>query len=91
MKNDEHKLENECKIIARKHGCLVWKNHPDGLKGIPDLSVLTNKGVFMFVELKTTHGKLSPEQKTWRETFPNIFHIIRNTQEFEQLILENIR
>lgn len=43
-----------------------WSKARGWSKGIPDLVVIHRTGVF-FIELKTPTGRLSPEQKVWRD------------------------
>jgi hypothetical protein len=40
-----------------------------GSVGIPDLILFHPSGAVLFLELKTTTGRLSPEQKEWKELF----------------------
>ena len=43
-----------------------WSKARGGAVGIPDLVVIHKTGVY-FIELKTPTGRLSPEQKIWRD------------------------
>ena len=43
-----------------------WSKARGWSKGIPDLVVVHKAGVF-FIELKAPTGRLSPEQKIWRD------------------------
>jgi len=43
-----------------------WSKARGWSKGIPDLVVVHRTGVF-FIELKAPTGRLSPEQKVWRD------------------------
>lgn len=52
--------------LAKQHGWLCYHTHRSERSepGFPDL-VLTNGKVILFVELKTTKGKLTPQQSQW--------------------------
>ncbi len=43
-----------------------WRTAIQGDAGGPDLT-LARHGVFILAELKSEHGKLSPEQQEWQE------------------------
>lgn len=43
-----------------------------GSVGIPDLILFHPNGAVLFLELKTTTGKLSLEQKEWKELFDTL-------------------
>jgi hypothetical protein len=42
-----------------------WMTAISGDKGAPDLQIVTRTGKYLLRELKSGHGKLSPEQKEW--------------------------
>jgi hypothetical protein len=68
-------------IDALKHSGLVWWRVSNGpsiytvnkkiafrkshIAGFPDLAGITNTGLFWALELKTTKGRLSENQKVW--------------------------
>jgi len=54
-------------VTAAKHlGYMVYHTEVSirSVKGFPDL-VLAGRGQVVFAELKTTRGRVSPEQKEW--------------------------
>ena len=90
MTRKEYQIETECKRIARARGWVIWKNVPDGCKGIPDTSLLSPSGEFIMVEFKRdAHAKIRPEQIVWQKRFPDKVFIISSVQEFENLIISH--
>lgn len=91
MKQLEFELERKCRLYARQHGWLAWKNEKNGNKGIPDDSLLhPDRGVFLFVEFKKGEKEnLRPEQKVWQKRCGNYFHRIDNFEQFKQLLSES--
>ena len=51
------------------------------LKGLPDLIVVSPTGKCILIELKSAHGKLTPEQKAWQEYSGNSFVVARTRNE----------
>lgn len=87
MKRQEYELEKMCKEYARRQGWVIWKNVPDGCKGVPDTSLLAPNGRFIMVEFKRdAHAKIRPEQIFWQNTFPDKVHFISSYDDFVQLI-----
>lgn len=90
MIRKEYKIESECKRIARERGWVIWKNVPDGCKGVPDTSLLSPMGEFIMVEFKRdTHAKIRPGQIVWQKRFPDKVFIISSVQEFENLLISH--
>lgn len=88
MKRLEHEFEKRCVTLARASGWVCWKNEKNGLKGIPDYSILHPDGRFLLVEFKRPDGggRLSQAQKTWLARFPKTVHVIDDEQRFKELI-----
>ena len=87
MKRQEYELEKRCKDYARRQGWVIWKNVPDGCKGVPDTSLLSHDGLFLMVEFKRdVHAKIRPEQTFWQNTFTDKVHFISSYDDFVQLI-----
>lgn len=89
MNHPERAFEKICVAEARRQGWTCWKNENNGLKGIPDYSMLHPDGRFMMVEFKRPDGKgrMSREQRTWLETFPKTCHIVSDFDFFCGLLL----
>lgn len=90
MRHTERELERECVKMARAAGWVCWKNEKNGLKGIPDYSMLRGDGRFMLVEFKRPDGcgRLSDEQRTWLDRFPSVVKVVASTEEMTKLILQ---
>lgn len=87
MKHKEYELEKRCKDYARRQGWVIWKNVPDGCKGVPDTSLLSPYGRFIMVEFKRdAHAKIRPEQVFWKNTFPDKIYFISSYDDFTALI-----
>ena len=92
MIRKEYQIETECKRIAREHGWVIWKNVPDGCKGIPDTSLLSPSGEFIMVEFKRDNkAHIRPEQIVWQKRFQDKVFIISSVQEFENLLISHYR
>ena len=90
MIRKEYQIESECKRIARARGWVIWKNVPDGCKGIPDTSLLSPSGEFIMVEFKRDKkAHIRPEQIVWQKRFPDKVFIISSVQEFENLLISH--
>ena len=90
MVRKEYQIESECKRIARARGWVIWKNVPDGCKGIPDTSLLSPCGEFIMVEFKRDNkAHIRPEQIVWQKRFPDNVFIISSVQEFENLLISH--
>ena len=59
----ESSIERGLRIRLQRRGCLVYKFVSPGNNGVPDRIVITPTGRVIFVELKTSDGKLRPEQE----------------------------
>ena len=57
MNHPEQEFERRCVAEARRQGWTCWKNEHNGLKGIPDYSMLNPDGRFILVEFKRPDGK----------------------------------
>lgn len=88
MKHPEHDFEQHCVAIARAAGWVCWKNEKNGLKGIPDYSMLHPDGRFLLVEFKRPDGggRLSSAQKTWLERFPKTAYVVDDEKYFVELL-----
>lgn len=87
MKRQEYDLEKRCKDYARRQGWVIWKNVPDGCKGVPDTSLLSPNGLFIMVEFKRdAHAKIRPEQIFWQNMYPDKVHFISSYDDFIRLI-----
>ena len=78
----EHmRLKNLILMELSKHGAMVW-NNPTGVfytrtgqpvkvgtPGAADIIGVTANGQALAVEVKTGTGRLSPDQKKWRDIF----------------------
>ena len=87
MNRQEYELEKRCKDYARRQGWVIWKNVPDGCKGVPDTSLLSPDGRFIMVEFKRdAHAKIRPEQVFWQNKFPDKIYFISSYDDFTALI-----
>ena len=88
MKQVEREFEQRCVAEARRRGWTCWKNEHNGLKGIPDYSMLHTDGRFLLVEFKRPDGKgrASPLQEVWLRKFPKTVHIIDDFTKFCELL-----
>jgi len=69
-----------------------WSKARGGAVGIPDLVVVHRTGTF-FLELKTPTGRLSPEQKIWRDRLiaeGYEYHLWRTIEECQKYIIEKL-
>ena len=84
MNHPEREFEQRCVDLARANGWTCWKNEHNGLKGIPDYSMLHPDGRFMLVEFKRPDGKgrASPLQRVWAERFPKTVRLVETMEEF---------
>lgn len=90
MTRKEYELEKRCKDYARRQGWVIWKNVPDGCKGVPDTSLLSPDGRFIMVEFKRDEkAHIRPEQIVWQKRFPDKVFIISSVQEFENLLISH--
>lgn len=87
-KNDEYKLEAECRRLAVERGCILAKIENNGYTGIPDDLFISRDGSFVcLIEFKNgKEGRLSEEQKVWLSRFPNIIHVIRSVDDFKEFL-----
>lgn len=78
----EHmKLKNRILMRLSEQGAMVWNNPTGvfyartgqpikvGVPGAADIIGVTARGQALAVEVKTGTGRLSPEQKKWRDAF----------------------
>ena len=68
---------------------MIFKKSP--IKGFPDLCGLSSSGVFFAIELKSSTGKLSPEQMEWQEKLNDneaIAVVLRSYQEIDDFIAD---
>lgn len=87
MTHKEYELEKRCKDYARRQGWVIWKNVPDGCKGVPDTSLLSPDGRFIMVEFKRdSHAKIRPEQVFWQNKFTDKIYFISSYDDFTALI-----
>ena len=88
MNHPELEFEQRCVAIARAMGWTCWKNEHNGLKGIPDYSMLHPDGRFLLVEFKRPDGKgrVSMEQQAWLNRFPLTVCILDNYEDFKKKI-----
>ena len=83
------------KFIPTKEGKIrftQWSKARGGAVGIPDLVVVHRTGTF-FLELKTPVGRLSPEQKVWRDRLISEgydWKCWRTIEECQNFILEKL-
>ena len=90
MVRKEYQIEIECKRIARARGWVIWKNVPDGCKGIPDTSLHSPSGEFIMVEYKSdAKAHIRPEQIEKKKRFPDKVFILSSVQEFENLLIRH--
>lgn len=84
MKHPEREFEQRCVDEARRHGWTCWKNEHNGLKGIPDYSMLHPDGRFRLVEFKRPDGKgrASPLQRVWAQRFPQTVFLVETWEQF---------
>jgi len=57
--------------------------------GTPDFVILAENGKVLFIECKTSRGKLRPEQQAfiaWANKLGHTVHVIRSFKDFQQLI-----
>lgn len=86
MFTKESSLERSCGRIAKHRDCLWLKI--ERRKGWPD-RLLIKRGVYIWVELKTASGRLSPLQIKIREMLSRKglrYEVVRSVQEFKELL-----
>ena len=78
---DHMRLKNRILMRLSEQGAMVWNNPTGvfytrtgqpikvGVPGAADIIGLTARGQALAVEVKTGTGRLSPEQKKWRDVF----------------------
>lgn len=59
----EAAIEQGLRLRLQRLGCLFYKWVSPGNNGVPDRIVITPDGSVIFVELKTSRGNLSPDQR----------------------------
>ena len=59
----ESSIERGLREKLKRLGCLFYKFVSPGNNGVPDRIVITPAGRVIFVELKTSVGRLRPEQE----------------------------
>lgn len=59
----EASIEQGLRIRLQRLGCLFYKWVSPGNNGVPDRIVIMPDGSVIFVELKTSRGNLSPDQR----------------------------
>jgi hypothetical protein len=59
---------------------------PSPIKGFPDLSFLSRSGVLCCIELKTTKGRIRPEQVEWIDKLNAANAPTRIIRTFEELV-----
>lgn len=87
-KNEEYKLEAECRRLAVEKGCILAKIENNGYTGIPDDLFISHLGdLICLIEFKNgKEGRLSEEQKVWLARFPNLIYIIRSIDDFKEFL-----
>lgn len=86
-KNEEYKLEAECRRLAVERGCILAKIENNGYTGIPDDLFISRDGFICLIEFKNgKQGRLSEEQKVWLSRFPNIIYVIRSVDDFKEFL-----
>lgn len=87
MKQDELILERACRELARRKGWVACKLEKNGNKGVPDDLFITPDEKCVLVEFKKDERqRLRPEQRIWRERFPNLVHVVCSFSAFENLM-----
>ena len=59
----EREIEKRLGAELRKRGCLYYKFVSPGAPGVPDRMVIAPDGRVYFIELKTSSGRLSAQQR----------------------------
>ena len=71
------------------HGQRVFRRMPKGsIKGLPDIAVITDGGYVVWLEVKSSTGKQSPEQKEFQrrvEEKCGEYYVVRNIEQLIQL------
>lgn len=87
MQHEELTLERRCRAYARANGWVCCKLEKNGNKGVPDDLFITPDEKCVLVEFKKDERqKLRPEQRIWRERFPNLVHVVCSFSAFENLM-----
>ena len=89
----ESSLHNQVREYCRlrKWVCLTGSmaHRTHRTVGEPDMAVLADNGVVLWIECKTAKGKLSPAQqamKHWMETLGHTMHVIRSMDDFTSIL-----
>ena len=84
----ESQLQKEAEQYLRARGLeyLHIRQCKGNKKGWPDLTILLQNGMVIFVELKVKGGKLSKEQKVFRQIALQSNHKCYEVRSIEQLI-----
>lgn len=80
MGKDESDIQRACMDWLKAHGYTAWRCSLAGVKfqgfraknpmtGHPDIAGVFDGGRYFVVEVKTLTGRLSPQQKVWRDLF----------------------
>jgi len=85
----ESVLQKQCMDFCKKNCTLVFKVESQSVVGFPDLLVITPQGDTIYIELKTSIGKLSAMQKRlhkkMRENNARVY-VCRTLTEFKEAI-----
>jgi len=98
----ESDIQRDILSYLRLNGFMAWKNHnvgkmPSGknvtvLKGVSDIIALKDS-IAVFIEVKTTKGETSEDQKKFLEAVRRhgaIGVVARSISEVEQVLLDNV-
>lgn len=72
------------KIVTDKQGQKILARIPEHQRGKPDFTVLGRDRVTLWIETKATDGKLSEDQKRWKQwiiTYGHEYHAPRTVEE----------
>jgi hypothetical protein len=61
----EKDIENEVCKWLKEQGHVVIRLAPEGVRGFPDLTIMLDIGVTVYVEMKRPGGNLSLHQQRW--------------------------
>jgi hypothetical protein len=94
----ESKIQKQVIDYLTLNGWYVWKNKntnrgtgiylPTHQRGVADLTAISNIGVVVFIEIKTSNGKLSKEQEEFKSKIRDhcgLYCVIKSIEDLENL------
>jgi hypothetical protein len=98
MAKEEADIQRDCLEWLKWHGYTAWRCSLAGVKfqgfraknpmrGHPDVAGVFEGGRYFVIEVKTPAGRLSPEQKVWRDLLVSkgcVYMLARSVEDLER-------